>query len=573
MDRARRGVVAFTVVAAVIAAAVGPGPKAAAAVLDRGPFPSAFVFIHQQFPDFLDREARSDEAPTWMAKVNAGQAAGTTVDGIRQLPGGLDQFGPVARLYSAYLLRIPDAGGLTYWLGKYRSGRTLSWISSSFASSREFKNRYGSLTNRGFVLLIYRNVLQRNPDTAGVDYWTRKLNAGTSRGQVMLNFSESSEYKRKTGAAVDTLQAYLGLLRRAPNPTENTAGIALVKASGFAALAGQLLVADEYRRRFGFTSTNVNVDGSLYGEAPVGQTVVSPDGAYAYATNPARNRVEVLDIAKRKLIAPIAVGAEPFGVDLSPDGTKLYVANSGGQDISIVDVASRSELRRVTIPPKGSGVDRPMSVAVGSHGTALIGTTHSGIGFGGRILQMDLTTEAITETRIGINNSSTTYTPMRASGDRSKIYLALGKSSSGQAYVYDAATKTTTQAALGATLEGVAINEDGSVAVFNGRMVTGLILALRGWIPDTYRSNGAVMALTPTGNVGYRAEGTPSSPNSPGVVRSIDVANLELGPELMLTDTITPSQGAGLVALVPGQDLAIVQTDHGLCITRLPAVP
>jgi YVTN family beta-propeller protein len=565
----RRALLTLAVVAATVALVV-PGATASATTVDRGPFPTTAGFVAQQFPDFLARAATPAEVASWSAKVDGGQAAGTVVDGIRHLAGGLDRFGPVARLYSAYLLRTPDVGGLTYWLGKYRGGRSLSWISSSFAASSEFRTRYGSLSNKDFVLLIYRNVLQRSPDAGGVAFWTKKLNGGTSRGQVMLNFSESSEYKRKTTTGIDVLEAYVGLLHRAPTSSEDGDGVALVSSAGFVALAQQLLAGDDYRHRFGFTSTFIPVAGGSDGYSPLGMTVVSADGAYAYSTNRYLNEVEVTDIAARTLVASIEVGSEPYGIDFSPDGTKLYVANSGAQNVSVVDVASRTELRRVTIPPHPWGSDRPMTIAVANNGLALIGTTFDGSGYGGRLLQMDLATETITATGVGVNQATTEITPMRASGDRSRIYFALGDESGGRVFVYDAATKTATTKSFQTFIDGVAVNQDGSVAVYDAAIVTDPGLTIQGTIPGSYRQ-GAYMALTPSGAVGYRAESAADGNDaSPGQIRYVDVTHFWVGSTLPLTDTVTTYKGGGLVALVPGKPLAVVQTDHGLSITELP---
>lgn len=106
----------------------------------------------------------------------------------------------IFRLYRAYFLRNPDNAGLNYWAEKYASGQwTLSAISEFFASSPEFKSRYGSLTNAQFVNLIYRNVLGRNPDAGGQSHWVQRLSGGTSRGAVMIGFSESPEFIKKTG--------------------------------------------------------------------------------------------------------------------------------------------------------------------------------------------------------------------------------------------------------------------------------------------------------------------------------------------------------------------------------------
>ena len=102
--------------------------------------------------------------------------------------------GQVVRLYRAYFGRLPDTAGLDHWVAARRSGMTLVQISAAFAASAEFRHKYGHLTNRQFVDLVYRNVLGRGPDGEGLDYWTSALDQGTDRGEVMVGFSESAEF-------------------------------------------------------------------------------------------------------------------------------------------------------------------------------------------------------------------------------------------------------------------------------------------------------------------------------------------------------------------------------------------
>jgi hypothetical protein len=139
---------------------------------------------------------------------------------------------PTARLYWAYFGRIPDYSGMTYWAGKRRTGTSLSTVSQNFAGSNEFKTKYGSLSNRAFVTRIYTDVLGRTADKAGVDYWTKTLDTkAKNRGQVMVGFSESSEYIRKTSTRVDTVMVYAGMLRRSPTASELEAGTAMTSTA------------------------------------------------------------------------------------------------------------------------------------------------------------------------------------------------------------------------------------------------------------------------------------------------------------------------------------------------------
>ena len=86
--------------------------------------------------------------------------------------------GQIARLYKAYFGREPDETGLNYWLRANVQGHHLEEISDFFAQSEEFVSLYGSVSNDEFVTLLYRNVLNREPDESGLSYWRAVLNDG-----------------------------------------------------------------------------------------------------------------------------------------------------------------------------------------------------------------------------------------------------------------------------------------------------------------------------------------------------------------------------------------------------------
>ncbi len=108
--------------------------------------------------------------------------------------------GQVFRLYVAYFSRVPDLAGFNYWVGQVESGSmTMREISAFFATSPEFQATYGNISNYYYTNLVYQNVLCRNPDEVGYDYWLNALDMQTlDRGEVMLFFSDSPEFKVQT---------------------------------------------------------------------------------------------------------------------------------------------------------------------------------------------------------------------------------------------------------------------------------------------------------------------------------------------------------------------------------------
>ena len=174
--RARAGrvaIVAAMVVGAVVAGSSAPSGAAATSV---APFASIDVFVKQQYRDLLGRDPFAVE----LSDAKAGLASGEdtvpeAIDAIAHQADAAPRTCNVARLYTAYFLRLPDYSGLEHWLGKARTGSTLSKISQSFAQSSEFTRRYGTLSNAQFVDRAFVNVFGRAPDAGGRSYWIGKL--------------------------------------------------------------------------------------------------------------------------------------------------------------------------------------------------------------------------------------------------------------------------------------------------------------------------------------------------------------------------------------------------------------
>lgn len=243
------GVVRFTVQQAN---SVGDGPVSALSVGVPPPFTTMAAFVDRQARDLLGRAPTAAESSAEVAKLLAGSSPGVVVEDFRRSTDATANVDPTTRLYFAYLQRVPDKGGLQYWVNRKRTGTTVSRISDIFANSNEFKTKYGTLTNRQFVTRIYTDVLGRTADTAGVNYWTGKLDRKErNRGQVMVGFSESSEYKRKKATSVDVAVTWISLLQASPSKADFDAAVADIAGGGtLVALADELLADGRYAARF-----------------------------------------------------------------------------------------------------------------------------------------------------------------------------------------------------------------------------------------------------------------------------------------------------------------------------------
>jgi hypothetical protein len=210
-------------------------------------------FAMQQYRDFLAREGESAGISSWTTLLaNNAQSRAQVTRGFFDSQEFQGAYAPLVRLYLTYFNRVPDYGGLTGWVGASTSGASLASISQSFASSPEFTLTYGPISNAQFVTLCYQNVLSRAPDTAGFNHWLNQLSSGAlTRGQVMLGFSESDEFKALSYNRVAATMAYVGLLRRSPESGGFASWLSGLNAGGSVTdMLGGFINSQEYRNRF-----------------------------------------------------------------------------------------------------------------------------------------------------------------------------------------------------------------------------------------------------------------------------------------------------------------------------------
>jgi len=102
--------------------------------------------------------------------------------------------GAITGLYKNVLGRAPDAAGMAYWTAQANSGASIAQISAGFTNSVEAK-----------LDGLYSSVLGRAPDAAGMAFWTDRLNSGESMADVTSGFYNSDEYKKINGSHANGL--------------------------------------------------------------------------------------------------------------------------------------------------------------------------------------------------------------------------------------------------------------------------------------------------------------------------------------------------------------------------------
>ncbi|MER2268925.1 DUF4214 domain-containing protein [Methylobacterium oxalidis] len=179
-----------------------PEGQARAGALDNG------SFVQQLYQATLGRGADSAGLSYWTGQLDQGVARVDVANGfvfseehLGSLKSVFDsglfvpdkQAADVSRLYYTMLNRAPDANGLKFWTDQLDHGGSLSSLAQGFLSSGESQAKYGSLSNGAYVDALYQNALGRVSDADGHQFWTARLDAGTSRADLAVQLTDSAE--------------------------------------------------------------------------------------------------------------------------------------------------------------------------------------------------------------------------------------------------------------------------------------------------------------------------------------------------------------------------------------------
>ena len=112
--------------------------------------------------------------------------------------------GQTYRLYQAAFDRKPDLGGLGYWISEMDKGASLQKVAIGFTQSAEFQTLYGvNPSNATLLTNIYKNVLHREADPGGYDYWFKELSSGRiSAADTLASFADSPENQAQVIGAI-----------------------------------------------------------------------------------------------------------------------------------------------------------------------------------------------------------------------------------------------------------------------------------------------------------------------------------------------------------------------------------
>ena len=206
----------------------------------------------QQYQDFFGRAGGPAGISFWANQINGGSLTrAQVIDAFYAASEFQGEFLPIARLYFAYFKRIPNFDGIEFWINQLKAGTSLASISQSFDLSSEFQNIYGKVDDTAFIDIVYLNTLGRMPSEAEVTNALDELAAGTSRGALMVAFSQSSQFVTSSANEIFVTAIYVSMLRRSPTEAELTSALAaLSTGSTQVDLINGLLNSTEYHDRF-----------------------------------------------------------------------------------------------------------------------------------------------------------------------------------------------------------------------------------------------------------------------------------------------------------------------------------
>ena len=128
----------------------------------------------------------------------------------------------IAELYIATFDRAPDAAGLEYWVEQYQNGMSIEEIAQSFFDQPETKQKYGDGDVESFIESVYENVLDREPDEAGLEYWKGELeNGNISKNEFILAIlNGAKEHEGDAKHLMDKTEVGLEFVKEGLNDAE-----------------------------------------------------------------------------------------------------------------------------------------------------------------------------------------------------------------------------------------------------------------------------------------------------------------------------------------------------------------
>jgi hypothetical protein len=202
-------------------------------------------WIDSLYEDVLSRQPSAADLTNWNTALGSGQiqssqVAQTFLDSSERLGSIINGF------YEQYLGRAADQAGLNYWIGVWRTNGGPEQVQAGIIGSPEYYATAGKLyphlaADAAWVTALYNNLLGRNPDAQGLDYWVNYIQSSTKQS-VVLGFVTSAEYRLSLidgwfeeylGRSIDAAGAQYWLSQMEQGATQDQLQIALLTSDEF----------------------------------------------------------------------------------------------------------------------------------------------------------------------------------------------------------------------------------------------------------------------------------------------------------------------------------------------------
>jgi len=138
----------------------------------------------------------------------------------------------ISLLYIGLFSRAPDEEGLKYWTQQLHNDSNFYDIIGGFLDSSELQNGSDYTgDNQSFVTNLYKNILSREADAAGLEYWLNELSTISSKEKVISGFLESSEYRETN--SLNTYNIWHNLFESFSREIAGTSSSEILSAGGF----------------------------------------------------------------------------------------------------------------------------------------------------------------------------------------------------------------------------------------------------------------------------------------------------------------------------------------------------
>jgi hypothetical protein len=204
LDKAANGIVAGQSLSALADGLLGPDAR-----VHVSDDQSASDYVDQLYAKILGRAPDDAGKAEWISRISGGMTNAEVLVGFvdsneyRSISSAATTDGlfitdqvaqSIAALYHAFAGRSPEQAGFDHWLFAAKSGMALTDIADSFAASPEFAQRTAGLSNSDLVDYMYATALGREADQEGHNVWSRSLDNGLDRGDLIIGFALSAEH-------------------------------------------------------------------------------------------------------------------------------------------------------------------------------------------------------------------------------------------------------------------------------------------------------------------------------------------------------------------------------------------